>query len=178
LANVRTLVNLAVALVVRQFPETGGPLVYFRYAREMERKLFSSSLKNAMLEAAFRTKNLHTTGKLTEQGQPANGAALYQRLCRLLQRHPNLFDPHSSSLALSYISFTRTELGFVPYADPAAYGGAAVEEDAAGDEEHGRPFFAWEGSLGMAFWALPPIYQHAWTQLIPLLHIPSSQQQV
>jgi hypothetical protein len=74
----------------------------------------------------------------------------------------------------------RTELGFVPYADPGAYGGgdgAAEGEDEGEDGESGRPFFAWEGSLGMAFWALPPLYQHAWTTLIPLLRVPRPQQQ-
>jgi hypothetical protein len=30
----------------------------------------------------------------------------------------------------------------------------------------------------MAFWALPPLYQYAWTTLIPLLRIPQPQQQL
>jgi hypothetical protein len=49
-----------------------------------------------MLEAAFRTKNLHKTAPsdLTGQAQAEvpDGAALYQRFCRLLQLHQNLYN--------------------------------------------------------------------------------------
>jgi hypothetical protein len=67
----------------------------------------------------------------------------------------------------------------VPYADAGAYGGGTDngDDEPSADGELGRPFFAWEGSLGMAFWALPPLYQYAWTTLIPLLRIPQPQQQ-
>lgn len=68
----------------------------------------------------------------------------------------------------------------MPYADAEAYGGTAeaggTEEGSGGGD---RPFFVCGRSLGLAFWALPPIYQHAWTRLIPLLGDPTlSQQQV
>jgi len=67
----------------------------------------------------------------------------------------------------------------VPRADVSAFagqeersssssGGGGEEEN---ENENGAPFFVWKGCLGIAFWAIPLVYQHAWTQLIPLLRL-------
>jgi hypothetical protein len=73
-------------------------IVYlFRKSKEKTNILnvFVAATTQSMLEAAFRTKNLHKTAPSDLAGQeqePPDGAALYQRFCRLLQLNQNLYN--------------------------------------------------------------------------------------